>query len=244
MKLLKSFRSLMMTLFLFLKRDEKQKDLPTLTKQLPLNLQFFSENPEDPGGGGDDKPFVSFKTEEELKAKISEGQLELAKSLGYESVEAMEKAVKAVKGNDYNKNDNNKKNDKNEKKKEDEPVDVDAIVEQKLAAEREKTFERLKNAEVKAQAKDLKFLDWEEALLLADLSEVKEDEKGNIVGVKEALEALATKKPHLLEGKSGKFGADIPHSSQNNNKKENLENIKKQAASRGIHKTAAHNPWA
>ncbi|KON90392.1 hypothetical protein AF332_20620 [Sporosarcina globispora] len=218
------------------------------------NLQTFAGDPgggtggsgTDPGGAGGagtdpggEEAFATFKTQEDLNKRLSraekKGQKELAISLGFESVEAMQEA--------HNKD---KKKDTKDKKDPD-PVNVDAVVEAKLKeqlkAEQDKTFKRLVNAEVKVLANELGFADWEDALALADLTEVKEDDKGNIVGVKESLEALSKKKPHLLkQTKQGQFGAYIPNNQQR--QKESLENIKKMASSRGTQQTAANNPWA
>lgn len=214
-------------------------------KLLPLDLQFFSDDPpvdppaDPPGGNKDDEPFAAFKTEKDLNKRLTraekKGQKELATQLGYESVEDMLAAL--------NKDKDKDKYTKHNKDTKDNPVDVDAVVEAKLKEERDKIFKRLVNSEVKVQAKELDFADWEDALALADLSEVKEDEKGNIVGVKEALEELAKKKPHLLKQKQqGRFGADIPNNQQK--QKESLESLKKMAENRGARQVPINNPWA
>ncbi|NMH68607.1 scaffolding protein [Bacillus sp. RO3] len=210
---------------------------------LKLNLQYFSQDPGDPPADppadppSEDEPFATFKSKDEFDKRLTraerKGQKELAKALGYDSVEAMQEALKKP------DEPNNKDKDKDKKS---DPVDVDKLVEEKLKAEREKTFTRLRNSEVKIQAKELGFADWEDALALADLSEVKEDDKGNIVGVKEALEELAKKKPHLLKAKSNSFGGSIPNSQQSTTK--SLEDIKKMAQSRNASNNTAYNPWA
>lgn len=187
----------------------------------PMRLQFFAEpagRTEPPGGGDPDKgggePFATFKTEEELNIKLAErdkqANLTLAKSLGFDSVEAMQEALKQ-------KEPPKKKEDGKGEKKEDTTPDVDAIIDEKLKVEREKTFQRLVRSEVKMQAAELGFADWEDALALADLSQVKEDEHGNIIGVDTSLKVLLEKKPHLLKPQqkqsSGTFGALIPNQS-------------------------------
>jgi len=188
--------------------------------RMPMRLQFFAEPPggtEPPGGGDPNKgggdPFATFKTEDELKNKLSEtskqAQLDLAKSLGFESVEAMQDALKQKKQPE-------KKEDGKGEKKEDKTPDVDAIIDEKLKTERAKTFQRLMRSEVKMQATELGFADWEDALALADLTQVKEDEHGNIIGVDAALKVLSEKKPHLLKQQkqaNGTFGAGIPNQS-------------------------------
>lgn len=230
----------------FLSRKEKEPTLYTY-KPMKLDLQFFADGGDggdggdsggddgSDGGSGSDKPFATFNSKDELDKRLTraerKGQKELAKALGYDSVEAMQEALK--KPDEPDNKDKDKKGD---------PVDVDKLVEEKLKAEREKTFTRLRNSEVKIQAKELGFADWEDALALADLSEVKEDDKGNIVGVKEALEELTKKKPHLLKQKSNSFGGNIPNS-QNHSAK-SLENIKNLAKNRNASTNTAHNPWA
>ncbi|WP_370222003.1 scaffolding protein [Cytobacillus sp.] len=237
----------------------KEKEVMKVEVKKPFllsvgSLQTFAGDPgggaggsgTDPGGAagggtdpGGEEAFATFKTQEDLNKRLSraekKGQKELATSLGFESVEAMQDALKQ-KEPPATKTGQGKEKDP-------DPVNVDAVVEAKLKEERDKTFKRLVNAEVKVLANELGFADWEDALALADLSEVKEDEKGNITGVKEALEALSKKKPHLLKAtKQGQFGASIPNNQQR--QKESLENIKKMATNRGTQQTAANNPWA
>jgi hypothetical protein len=218
---------------------------------LPMKLQYFSDGGDGGGEGGNgdeggsggsgDEPFATFKTQDDFNKRLGraekKGQKELAKSLGFDSVEDMQAAV------NKNKNKENNNNNPNDT----DPVDVDALVDAKLKeqlkTEQDKTFKRLVNSEVKLNANELGFADWEDALALADLSQVKEDDKGNIVGVKEALEELGKKKPHLLkQSGNGSFGANVPNSQQQ--QKEALDNMKKLAASRGNAQTTSHNPWA
>jgi hypothetical protein len=245
-----TIKSFMLSILLFAQSFIKKDKRPVLStyKPMKLDLQFFADGGDGgdgadsggddggDGGSGSDKPFATFNSKDELDKRLGraerKGQKELAKTLGFDSVEAMQEAI--------SKKDDKKKD--NQKDKKDNPVDVDSIVEEKLKAEREKTFLRLRNAEVKIQAKDLDFTDWEDALVLADFTDVKEDDKGNIVGVKEALEELAKKKPHLLKAKSNSFGGNIPNSQQSTTK--SLEDIKKMAQSRNASNNTAYNPWA
>lgn len=212
-----------------------------------MNLQFFAE-PGDQGNPGDlqnppsneDEPFATFKTKDDLNKRLTraekKGQKELATQLGYESVEAMLEAL--GKKNEPNNNGNQQQNTDTQQ------VDIDKLLEEKLKEERQKTFKRLVTSEVKVLANELGFADWEDALKLADLSEVKEDDNGNITGVKEALEALAKKKPHLLKQQTNNtFGAPVPNNTNQGGAK-NLEEIKKMAQSRGVTQTQAYNPWA
>ncbi|MBO1515046.1 scaffolding protein [Metabacillus sp. BG109] len=233
-----------MFIWLLFTKEKEVKQTPTL---LPLNLQFFSEGGDGGEGGegagsGEDEPFATFKSKEDLNKRLGraekKGQKELATQLGYDSVEEMLASLNP---------DNDKDKDKKEKDKDkkDDPIDVDALLESKLREERDKTFKRLVNSEVKLLANELGFADWEDALALSDLTEVKEDDKGNIVGVKEALEALAKKKPHLLkQTTNGAFGVTVPNNGGAGGSQKDLEDIKKLAASRGSKQTSANNPWA
>ncbi|MDF1510590.1 scaffolding protein [Robertmurraya sp. DFI.2.37] len=241
-RIISYIRLFFVSIWLLFAKDKKEVKSFKATSPLRFDLQFFADGGDGGDGGGDDggdgkgddKTFTQEDVNKMIKDRLpraeKKAQEALAKQLGYESVEAMTAAL-------------NKDKDKDKDKKTD-PVDVDALLEAKLKEEREKTFTRLRNSEVKVQAKELDFADWEDALALADLSEVKEDDKGNIIGVKEALEELAKKKPHLLkqQGANGTFGASIPNNQQR--QKESLEDIKKLASTRGAQTTTAHNPWA
>lgn len=220
---------------------------PEVTKSLEytplkLDLQFFADpNPDDdPEGGagkGEDKPFAVFNNKEDLDKRISRaekaGQKTLAKQLGFETVEEMQAALKKEGPADP----------KGKDEKKDKAPDVDEIIDAKLKEERAKTFTRLLTSEVKVVAKELGFADYEDALKLADLSEVKENDKGEIEGVEEALKTLSEKKPHLLEKKSnGGFGADITKKMQSD--KDRLEAIKKMAQNRGVQtQSTVNDPW-
>lgn len=196
---------------LFAKLLPKKEGEKEFTPFLPLNLQFFSDDdlvdpPTDPPADppGDDKKFNQDDVNKIIQKRVSQAeknaQKALAKTLGYDSVEAMSAAL------NKDKNADNKDN----------PVDVDALVDAKLKeqlkAEQDKTFKRLVNSEVKVFANELGFADWEDALALSDLSQVKEDGNGNILGVQEALKALVDKKPHLVkQAPSSRFGVDVPN---------------------------------
>lgn len=241
MKLFKWFYVLYVFVLSFFNKPEVKKSFNY--SPLKLDLQFFATdaNPDDdpPAGEGaeEDKPFAVFKNKDDLDKRISRaekaGQKALAKQLGFETVEDMQEALK--KGEPADSKENDEKKDK-------EP-DLDEIIDAKLKEERAKTFQRLVTSEVKVVAKELGFADYEDALKLADLSEVTENEKGEIDGVEEALKALSEKKPHLLEktSKSG-FGADITKKKQSD--KDRLEAIKKLAQSRGAQvQSTVNNPW-
>lgn len=200
----------------------------------PMNIQFFAGEGAGTGEGGGEGNTPKTYTEEELKAKIKEERKAAAaeavkKRFGDLADMDLEELKAAV--------ELKRKSDENKKKTDGEgegAPNVDAIIEEKLKAERQATFKRLVTAEVKLQANELGFADWEDALALANLSEVKEDEKGNITGVKEALEELVKKKPHLLKQQKpkGGFGADIPNNKQQQGKSK--EELIKLAQNRGV----------
>lgn len=223
------------------------------TSRFKLDLQHFAEGGDggeegeggDDGDGGDEgegKKFTQAELNAKIKSRVSRAeksaQLSLAKDLGYDSVEAMQGALKLK---DKDKNGDGKL----------DPAEVDRLVEDKIKArekeQNDKTFKRLLTAEVKVLASELGFADWEDASALADLTSVKENDKGELEGVKEALEALAKKKPHLLKAKqgSGRFGADISSSTPEDKKKRH-EDIVNLAKSRGAvgGSSTVHNPWA
>lgn len=220
-------------------------ETPKYRYTLPLDLQLFAGGEGGEGGeSGGNEPKTY--TEEELKAQIKEARKTAAAEavkkrfgeLADMDLEELKAAVELKKKFDE---DNNKKNQGKERD-DDKSVDVDALVEEKLKAEREKSFKRLLTAEVKVVASELEFADWEDALALADLSEVKEDDKGNLVGVKEALEELAKRKPHLLKQKqTGRFGAEVKPNQQQKN--ERLEQLKKLAQNRGQTVQIPNDPW-
>lgn len=235
-----------------------------MTRRFPLklNLQLFaadggaSGGSGGEGGGGDgaggsggdgggagsgEKTFTQAELDQHVQSRLSRAekaaQKQLAKDLGFDSVEAMQAAVKP-------------KDKDNEKKGGLDPADVDKLVDERIKErekeQNDKIFKRLLTAEVKVLANELGFADWEDAHALADLSEVKENDKGELEGVKDALEALAKKKPHLLKAKqgSGRIGANI-NSSSPEDKKKRHEEIANLAKNRGmIGGQAVNDPWA
>lgn len=224
-----------------------------IAKRLPLklDLQLFAEGGEggnDGGAGGEggsgsngsEKTFTQAELDQHVQSRLSRAekaaQKQLAKDLGFDSVEAMQAAIKPK--------------DKEDKEGKLDPAEVDRLVDEKIKArekeQNDKTFKRLLNAEVKVMANELEFADWEDAAALADLSAVKENDKGELEGVKEALEALAKKKPHLLKAKqgSGRIGANI-NSNLPEDKKKRHEEIANLAKNRGtIGGQAVNDPWA
>lgn len=185
-----------------------------LRYRLPLNLQLFAEESggeESGGSGGDPKTY----TEEEVKAKLKEERKSAAESaikkrfgdLADMDIEEIRAAVELKR-----KSDEENKGSGSNPDPEDIDKRVEALLKDREKEQNQKTFTRLLNAEVKVFANELEFADWEDARKLADLTQVKENEQGELEGVKEALEALAEKKPHLLKSKPSKgvFGSNIP----------------------------------
>lgn len=66
--------------------------------------------------------------------------------------------------------------------------------------------DRLIAAEVKTASIELKIVDPDAALALMDKSKIKVDDKGNVTGVKEALDALTKAKPYLVGKATGAWG--------------------------------------
>ena len=66
--------------------------------------------------------------------------------------------------------------------------------------------DRLIAAEVKTASIELKIVDPDAALALMDKSKIKVDDKGNVIGVKEALDALTKAKPYLVGKATGAWG--------------------------------------
>jgi uncharacterized membrane protein YgcG len=117
----------------------------------------------------------------------------LAKSLGFDTVDAMQTAAKAKKESDEAA--------KSDLEKEKARADK-AEAEKKDALTAANT--RLVNAEIKVFAVQAGFVDPADAVALVGRAGVQVDEQGNVTGAKEAVEALAKAKPHLVgTGKAG-----------------------------------------
>lgn len=185
-------------------------------EQKKINLQLFAGdgNPDTGGAGGDDpnagdkggENKVSFSPEQQAEVdriiaerlnranntaakKALEDQ---AKSLGYESYEAMEAAAKAYQA-----------------AKDKEKSDLQREQEAKAAAETKaaQAEERAKQAYIKASfvahAATANLVDVEDAFKLADLSDVTVKDDGTVEGVKEVVDALVKAKPYLVKSGAG-----------------------------------------
>lgn len=225
-----------------------------IARRFPMNLQLFAEGGEggeggdkgDGGGaGGDgDKKFTQAELDQHVQTRVARAekaaQKALAKELGFESVEAMTAALKKPEGGGKGKD-----GDGTTLTMEDVEKRAKELLEANQKEQADKTFKRLLAAEVKVLANELGFADWEDAYKLSDLSSVKENDKGELEGVKEALEALAKKKPHLLKGKQGggSFGADVRGGGSPDDKKKALERMADLAKKEGTHAVSANDPW-
>jgi hypothetical protein len=162
------------------------------------------------GKGGVTEPFATFPDEKSFMSRISreakgmtDKQLaDMAKEMGFESVDAMKAAAKAAKDAEDAK--------KGEAEKEKEA----RLKAEAKAQEREsKASNALLAAAVTREATALGIVDPEAALKLMDRSGVKVDlDATTVEGVKEALEALLKKSPYLKGTQAkvpDKGGADM-----------------------------------
>lgn len=158
----------------------------------------------EPGKGDPSKnePFAVFPDAASFNARMeraTRSQLEaMAKDLGFDSVDAMKAAAKAKKeADDKNKSDLEKEKEAREKA---EREKKDAL---------EAANARLINADIKVFAAQAGFADPSDAVALVDRTDIKvDDATGEVTGAKEAVEALAKAKPHLL-GKGAGGGGNI-----------------------------------
>lgn len=149
------------------------------------------------GTGGKTEPFATFPDEASFMRRVGQaakGEMKkFAESLGFESVEAMQAAAKAKKDAD--------EASKSELEKE-KTARAQAEVDKKTALAAANT--RLMSAEIKVFAVQAGFVDPADAVALVDKTGIAVDDDGNITGAKEAVEALAKAKPHLMgTGKAG-----------------------------------------
>lgn len=193
-------------------------------------------------GGGKQQPFAVFDDEKSFMTRVSrEGKKQaddMAKKLGFDSLEKMQDAAKA---------------------KMDQDLQNQTDLEKAQAAQREaekKATDALKtanlraiNAEIKIMAIGVNFVDPGDAVALIDRSGIQIDDSGNVTGVKEAIEVLAKAKPHLVgQGKPG----GSPGSAGNGGRQDgqgmtDVERAKKLADDRNKGTQAVnggYDPWA
>ena len=155
----------------------------------------------DGSGGGENKPFATFPDQASFDARMKrEGraQLEsLAKEMGFDTVEAMQAAAKVAK----------EAEEKNKSEAEKEKARADRAETEKMDA-LAKANKKLVDADLKIFAAQAGFADPSDAVALADRADIKvDDATGNVTGAKEAVEALAKAKPHLLGKGAGRGGS-------------------------------------
>lgn len=115
-----------------------------------------------------------------------------AKELGFDSVDAMEAALKAAK-----EAEDAKKSEAERLRAAKEAAEQQA----KVAAEQAK--QALIKAALMTAAAQAGFADPADAIRLADTSEIEVADDGTVIGAKEAIDALAKEKPYLLRGAGG-----------------------------------------
>lgn len=150
-----------------------------------------------PDGSSDPKnkdPFAIFPDQASFDARIKrEGRAQieaLAKEMGFDDAAAMQAAAKAQReAGEKAKTELEKEREARERAEEEKALAI------------EKANNRLIDAEIKVLAAAAGFADITDAVALVDRTEISVDEEGKVTGVKEAVEALAKAKPHLL-GKS------------------------------------------
>lgn len=161
-------------------------------------------------GGGQQQTKVSFTPEQQaeldriLGERLSRAEktaakkaLEArAKELGFDSVEAMEAALKA-----------HKEAQEKEKSELQKAQEAKAAAEAKAKAAEERAKMALIRAAFAEQAIAHNLVSADDAFKLADLSKVTVNDDGTVEGVKEAVEQLVKEKPYLVKQTGGQGGA-------------------------------------
>ena len=192
---------------------------------------------------GDNKPFATFPTEASFMARLKQGSRAelraMAEELGFESPDALKAAAKKAKEiEEKNKTDLERERERANQ------------AEQRAQQTAKNAAQKLINAELKVLAAQSKFIDPEDAVTLASRAEIEIDEEtGTITGAKEAIDALAKLKPHLLSkagvtvgGSSANPGGDVdPGLSEEEQGRKLAEQRLKQKAG---NVAGALNPWA
>lgn len=196
-----------------------------------------------PGGGkgdeGKGQPFAVFPDEATFMSRVKregKSQLEaLAKEMGFESADAMKAAAKAKKETD----DAAKSDLEKEKLRADK-------AEQEVKSAKDAANRVLITAEIKVLAIKSGFHDPEDVVALADRSQITVNDQGKVTGAKEAVEALAKAKPHLLgKGGGGQVGSGSNPGGQGGG--DPVEEARKKAEERNKGSQQAsggYNPWA
>ncbi|MCD9024322.1 scaffolding protein [Cohnella silvisoli] len=168
---------------------------------LNMNLQLFADEPpiDPPIDPPVDPPKKLELTQEEFDAKIEERLArERKKYAGHDEMKTKLAALEQAE-------EDRKKAEMSDKERAD--ADTAAAIKRAEDAEADRdraltaANQRLINAEFRAVARELNVRPdaLDDALKLADLTSIKVDEEGNVVGVKDAVQALITNKPYLVE---------------------------------------------
>ncbi|MCG8401376.1 MAG: hypothetical protein MJA84_07235 [Firmicutes bacterium] len=201
-------------------------------------------------GGGDEKggdgkenksneqPFATFPDESTFMARMKrEGKAQveaMAKELGFDSSDALKVAAKAQKeADEAAKTELEKEKARAEKAESDKKMALDAA------------NTRLVNAEIKVFAVQAGFIDPADAVALIDRAGIQVDEQGAVTGAKEAVEALAKTKPHLVgtEKPGGSPGGAGNVGRQDGGKKNPWEEGQELAKKRNEAKKATNQGW-
>lgn len=142
------------------------------------------------------EPFATFPDEASFMSRVKQASRvelkQMAEKLGFDSPEKLQEAAKKAKEiEEQNKSELEKAQAKNTE------------LEQLNQRIKEEADRKLVNAELKVFATQNGFADPQDAVALADRAGIEVGEDDTIKGVKEAVEALAKAKPHLL-GKQSK----------------------------------------
>lgn len=222
--------------------------------RFPLNLQLFSGGGGD-GGTGDPQTYTEEQVKEREKTAASAAAAKAVKDRFGELAEMDLKEIRAAialkkkADEDAAAAAKSKNKDKDGEDKGIAPEDVEKLLDERLKdreqEQEKKLFQRELRADVKVYASELGFADFEDAVALGDFSKVKRNDKGDLEGVKEALEELLKKKPHLGKQKpgTGAFGANVGGNTGGGDKKDRLERMKKLAQGEGTTMPAANDPW-
>ena len=169
---------------------------------MKLNLQLFAAPGDPPPQEPPAEPPVPKKiemTQEEFDAKIEERLArERKKYAGHDEMKTRLAELEQAE-------EERKKADMTEKERAEaekaEALQRAADAEVASAKTLEAANQRLIKAEFRAVARELSIRPdaLDDALVLADLTPVKVDENGNVIGVKDAVQALITNKPYLVE---------------------------------------------
>lgn len=153
-------------------------------------------------------PFAIFPDQASFDARLARaGRAEvetLAKELGFENADAMKEAAKKAR-----EQEESQKTEAEKERQRAEKAEAEA-----KAAKADKDT-ALITAEIKLCALQAGFVDPADAVALVKRDDIKVEDSGTVLGVKEAVEALGKEKPHLLGkakkqqiGSSGNPGGD------------------------------------